>query len=114
MMGISQVGHLLVNQTDGVWHIAGMFDFGDAMLGLPEYDLLGPGAFLIQGDKHLLKEFLQSYGYLHDQVTSMLSHQLMALCLLHRYSNFNVQIRIKDWKNKVHSLEDLEKLVWGL
>lgn len=106
--------NFLVNQVAGVWHIAGLIDFGDSMLGLPEYDLLGPGAFLIQGDKLLLKEFLLSYGYSKDQMTPALSHQLTALMLLHKYSNLNVQIRITDWKNKVDSLEDLEKLVWGL
>ncbi len=106
--------NILVNQVKGVWHITGMIDFGDSMLGMPEYDLLGPGVFLIQGDKHLLKEFLASYGYSHDRITSMLSHQLTALMLLHKYSNLNVQIRIKHWKSKVHSLENLENLVWGL
>lgn len=105
--------NFLVNQVAGVWHIAGLIDFGDSMLGLPEYDLLGPGVFLIQGDKLLLREFLTSYGYSQDRMTPMLSHQLMALTLLHKYSNLNVQIRIKNWKSKVHSLEDLEKLVWG-
>lgn len=106
--------NFLVNQVDGVWHIAGLIDFGDSMLGLPEYDLLGPGAFLIQGDRELLREFLVSYGYSQDMMTPVLSHQLTALMLLHKYSNLNIQIRIKNWKNKVHSLEDLEKLVWGL
>lgn len=106
--------NILVIQTEGVWHIAGLIDFGDSMLGLPEYDLLGPGVFLIQGNKYLLKEFLISYGYSDDKMTPALSHQLTALCLLHKYSNFNVQIRIKDWRSKVHNLEDLEKLIWGL
>jgi len=105
--------NFLVKQVAGVWHIAGLIDFGDAMLGLPEYDLLGPGAFLIQGDKLLLKEFLTSYGYLPGSMTTQLSHQLTALMLLHRYSNLNIQIRIENWQNKVHSLKDFEDLVWG-
>lgn len=105
--------NFLVKQTHGVWHIDGLIDFGDSMLGLPEYDLLGPGAFLIQGDKSLLKEFLISYGYASNMLTPTLSHQLMALMLLHKYSNLNVQVRIKDWKNKVQNLKDLENLVWG-
>ena len=105
--------NFLVKQADGVWHISGLIDFGDAMLGLPEYDLLGPGAFLIQGDKQLLREFLTSYGYLPNEMTEMLSHQLMALMLLHQYSNLNIQVRIPNWKEKVGSLKDLENLVWG-
>jgi hygromycin-B 7''-O-kinase len=106
--------NFLVTQKSGVWHIHGLIDFGDAMLGLPQYDLLGPGAFLIQGDKILLKEFLIAYGYLPAELTATLSHQLTALMLLHRYSNLNVQIRIKNWKTKVNNLKELESLVWGL
>lgn len=105
--------NLLVNQIEGVWRISGLIDFGDAMLGLPQYDLLGPGAFLIQGDKRLLREFLMAYGYSENQLTSELSHQLMALMLLHQYSNLNGQIRIQDWQDKVTSMEELEQLVWG-
>lgn len=105
--------NFLVEQVDGIWHISGLIDFGDAMLGLPEYDLLGPGAFLIQGDKQLLREFLMSYGYLPNEMTEELSHQLMALMLLHQYSNLNIQVRIPNWKEKVGSLKDLESLVWG-
>lgn len=100
-------------QIDDIWHISGLIDFGDAMLGLPEYDLLGPGAFLIQGDKQLLREFLTAYGYLPHEMTDILSRQLMALMLLHQYSNLNIQVRIPYWKDKVHSLKDLENLVWG-
>lgn len=105
--------NFLVKQVNGSWHIDGLIDFGDAMLGSPAYDLLGPGAFLIQGDKLLLKEFFMSYGYAPDEMMAELSHKLTALMLLHRYSNLNIQIRIKDWKNKVHSMKDLENLVWG-
>ncbi len=105
--------NFLVKQVKNIWHINGLIDFGDAMLGLPEYDLLGPGAFLIQGDKVLLREFLMAYGYTPDTLTPALSHQMMALMLLHKYSNLNIQVRIKDWQRKVQSLKDLENLVWG-
>lgn len=106
--------NFLVNKFDGLWHISGLIDFGDCMLGLPKYDLLGPGAFLIQGDKELLKVFLTSYGYTSDQLNENLSHQLTALMLLHKYSNLNVQLRIQNWNDKVNNLKELENLVWGL
>src|SRR5690606_16828014 len=105
--------NLLAKQIQGVWHISGLIDFGDAMLGFPKYDLLGPGAFLIQGDKSLLREFLISYGYPSNMLTSEMSHQLMALALLHKYSNLNTQVRIKDWKEKAKNLKELENLMWG-
>lgn len=105
--------NLLVECKEGVWHIVGLIDFGDSMLGRAEYDLLGPGAFLIQGDKELLKEFLISYGYLKEALTENVSHLMTALMLLHQYSNLKVQLRIKNW-DKVKSLKELEKLAWGL
>ena len=105
--------NFLVKQESGIWHINGLIDFGDAMLGLPQYDLLGPGVFLIQGDKILLREFLISYGYLPEELTPALSHQLTTLMLLHRYSNLRLQIRIDNWENKVRGIKELEDLVWG-
>jgi hygromycin-B 7''-O-kinase len=105
--------NFLVKQENDIWHISGLIDFGDAMLGHPEYDLLGPIAFLIQGDKSLLKVFLKSYGYSNEQITAALSHKLMSLLLLHRYSNLDIQIRIEDWKKKVHKMKDLENLILG-
>jgi hygromycin-B 7''-O-kinase len=88
--------NILVKRVNRIWRIHGLIDFGDAMLGAPEYDLLGPAAFLVQGDKQLLREFLLAYGYAENELTLTLSHQLMALLLLHRYSNLSAQIRIKD------------------
>lgn len=106
--------NFLVTHIDGLWHISGLIDFGDAMLGHYKYDLLGPGAFLIQGDKQLLKAFLSAYGISADEMSAELSHQLTALMLLHKYSNLDVQVRVADWKKKVSSLKALENLVWGL
>lgn len=105
--------NFLVTNVEGDWHISGLIDFGDAMLGHYKYDLLGPGAFLIQGDKELLKAFLSAYGFLPNELNADLSHQLTALMLLHKYSNLEIQVRIIDWKNKVSSLKELENLVWG-
>ena len=105
--------NLLVSYTSGKWHITGLIDFGDAMLGFSEYDLLGPGAFLIQGNKELMKEFLISYGYHSDDLSPTLSRRLTTLMLLHRFSNLSIQVRIENWKDKVRSLKDLENLIWG-
>ncbi len=85
------------------------------MLGLADYDVLGPICFLIQGDTTLLRELLKSYGMTLDSYSSeelgMLKRKLTALILLHRYSFLNVQIRIPNWKEKVNSLNDLEDLI---
>ncbi|STX51489.1 Aminoglycoside phosphotransferase [Legionella busanensis] len=105
--------NFLVTHIEGAWHISGLIDFGDAMLGHYKYDLLGPGAFLIQGDKELLNAFLTAYGFLSHELNENLSHELTALMLLHKYSNLEIQVRIANWKNKISSLKKLEDLVWG-
>ena len=104
--------NLLVRPEDDHWTLCGMIDFGDCMLGLPEYDLLGPGAFLIEGNAGLLREFLLSYGYQENDLTPKLGRKLTLLMLLHRFSNLKNQLRIPNWENRVKSFEDLEELVW--
>jgi len=103
-----------VRPEENHWVLCGMIDFGDCMLGLPEYDLLGPGAFLIEGNAALLKEFLLSYGYQENELTLKLGKKLTLLTLLHRFSNLRNQLRISNWENRVRSFEDLEDLVWPL
>ncbi|MCA0369797.1 MAG: aminoglycoside phosphotransferase family protein [Proteobacteria bacterium] len=105
--------NLLVKEMDGIWHLHGVIDFGDAMLGSPAYDLLGPAAFLIQGDRALMRTFLISYGYDDVSLNQSLSRYLTALLLLHQYSNLSVQVRIDGWQERVNTLNDLADLVWG-
>lgn len=89
--------------------ISGMIDFGDAMIGFREYDLLGPLLFLCGGDRELISALYDGYGYRPDANTSQ---RLMLLAILHRYSNFPFQIRIDDWVNRVQSISALERLLF--
>jgi hygromycin-B 7''-O-kinase len=104
--------NLLVEGEPGKRRIAGMIDFGDAMTGFREYDLLGPILFLAQGDAVLTRAFLKAYGYDDDKIDAGLRRRLMVLALLHRYSNFTVQVRIPGWQERTDSLENLEKLIF--
>ena len=106
--------NLLVMNTSGLWHISGMIDFGDAMIGYREYDLLGPGLFLCEGNRELLQCLLRGYGYSDVQVDQDLRRRLMLLAVLHRYSNFPVQLRIPGWRERAKSIEELEELIWPL
>ena len=103
--------NLLADQTEnGSWHISGMIDFGDAMTGFREYDLLGPCTFLCAGNPDLLRALLRGYGY--KQNDPALGRRLMLLLILHRYSNLNAQVRIPGWQEQVTSLEALERLIF--
>jgi hygromycin-B 7''-O-kinase len=105
--------NLIVKANKGVWELNGLIDFGDSMLGAPEYDFLGPGAFLIQGDKQLARELLISYGYSTEDINAELSRKLTALTILHKYSNLNIQIRIPNWQEQAKTWVELESLIWG-
>jgi hygromycin-B 7''-O-kinase len=98
--------NLLVSPTPAGCALSGMIDFGDAMIGLPDYDLLGPCLFLAAGDRDLLAALFRGYpGALHRR-------RLMLLCLLHRYANLGVQLRVPGWRERARSIEDLEELIW--
>jgi hygromycin-B 7''-O-kinase len=81
-------GHLLVEDAQGHWRLAGLFDFDDARIGFAEYDLAATGLFLMYNRPHLLRAFLQAYGYRDADLTEALSQRLLAYTLLHRYRRF--------------------------
>jgi hygromycin-B 7''-O-kinase len=80
--------HLLLDDAQGQWRLAGLFDFDDARLGFREYDLAATALFLMHGRPQLLRAFLQAYGYGDTDLTDALSHRLLAYTLLHRYRRF--------------------------
>lgn len=103
-------GSILVTRRDGAWQVSGLVDFGDAMVGFSEYDLLGPGTFLAAGDPAHLQALLSGCGGAND---AGLGRRLMRLLLLHRYSNLPVQVRIEGWQ-RARDLDALERLLWPL
>lgn len=104
--------NLLLQQDADGWHLTGMIDFGDAMVGPRAYDLLGPSLFCCAGHPTLVDALFRGYygeGWTLDQEARV---QLMALAVLHRYANFDMQIRIPGWRDRVDSLEGLAALIW--
>lgn len=82
----------------GAPRLVGMFDFGDTMLGPPDYDLLGPATFLAAGDPVLLTALLDGYGLPLGERTRARRERWMVLLLLHRYSHLRVQVRLDGWQ----------------
>jgi len=105
--------NLLVDNKPRVQTIAGMIDFGDAMTGFGEYDLLGPLLFSCEGKGYLVNALLEGYGMTKAK-DKTLRRRLFVLQILHRYSCFKSQVRIPDWEKQVHTLEELENLIWPL
>jgi hygromycin-B 7''-O-kinase len=106
--------NLLVADANHVTDISGMIDFGDAMIGYHEYDLLGPLLFSCEGRAEFVAALLNGYGYRPEQQNRELRRRLFLLQILHRYSDFKAQMRVPGWERRARNLEDLEELIWPL
>jgi hygromycin-B 7''-O-kinase len=106
--------NLLVTRRADRWQLTGLIDFGDAWCGAPDYDLLGPATFLAAGDPARLRALLVARGYAPGDLVPALRDRLMALLLLHRHSDLDMQLRIPDWRGRAHSLDQLAALVFPL
>jgi hygromycin-B 7''-O-kinase len=101
--------NLLVRRANGRTSLAGLFDFGDGLLGPADYDLLGPSCFLVSGDRNRLRALFAGFGAeLPDEA---IRGRLMRLLLLHRYANLRLQIAIEGWE-RCASLDALAALLW--
>jgi hygromycin-B 7''-O-kinase len=104
--------NFLLNCQGDQWRLSGLIDFGDVMTGWGEYDLLGPSAFLTAGMPRRVRSLFEGFGYLPAEMDYTLKRRLMALALLHRFSNLNRQICIEGWQQKADDLAQLQDLLW--
>jgi hygromycin-B 7''-O-kinase len=83
--------HLLVSPgTDGRWRFSGLIDFEPAMRGAAEYEFVGVGCFVAEGDGRFLGRFLRAYGQPADDG---FPRRMMAWALLHYFSNLPAWMR---------------------
>ena len=104
--------NLLVQRDATGWQLTGMIDFGDAMVGPRDYDFLGPSMFSCHGDPPLITALFRGYVGEEHPMGPQARMRLMALAVLHRYANFDVQLRIPNWRERADSFEALAELVW--
>jgi hygromycin-B 7''-O-kinase len=55
---------------------------------------------------------LEGRGYAQHDLTPRLRDRLMALLLLHRHSDLDVQVRIDGWRERARTLDELAAIVW--
>jgi hygromycin-B 7''-O-kinase len=106
--------NIFLQEQSGRWRLAALIDFGDVMTGWGEYDLLGPSTFGAAGRPGRVRSLLRGFGYSEANLDVALPRRLMALLLLHRFSNLAVQIRIEGWQQKTADLHELERLLWPI
>lgn len=104
--------NFLLDCNDGDWELSGLIDFGDVMTGRAEYDLLGPSAFMTAGMPRRVRSLFEGFGYSRAECDFTLKRRLMALMLLHRFSDPVRHICIDGWQQKAGDLHQLQELLW--
>ncbi len=104
--------NFLLRCEDGDWRLSGLIDFGDAMTGRGEYDLLGPSVFMTAGMPRRVRSLLKGFGYSGAELDFTSKRRLMALMLLHRFSDPVRHICIEGWQQKADDLYQLQELLW--
>jgi hygromycin-B 7''-O-kinase len=104
--------NFLLNSEGGNWRLSGLIDFGDAMTGWGEYDLLGPSAFMTTGMPRRVRSLFSGFGYCKADIDFTMKRRLMALMLLHRASDPVSHICIEGWQQKAADLFELQELLW--
>ncbi|TNC47713.1 phosphotransferase [Rubellimicrobium rubrum] len=103
--------NLLLAEMDDRWHLAALIDFGDVMTGWPEYDLLGPSAFMCAGQVNRVESLLDGYGIEPRDVDRAMRRRLLTLMVLHRASDLR-NVRIEGWEARISKLTELEDVIW--
>jgi hygromycin-B 7''-O-kinase len=104
--------NFLLSRQDAGWQLSGLIDFGDALTGWGEYDLLGPSAFMTAGMPRRVRSLFDGYGYSGADINPALKHRLLALMLLHRASDLVGHLAIDGWQDKADNLFELAELLW--
>jgi hygromycin-B 7''-O-kinase len=106
--------NFLLSRDSAGWRMSGLIDFGDVMTGWCEYDLLGPSGFMTAGMPRRVRSLFEGYGYSSADINPDLKRRLMALTLLHRFSDPVRQICIDGWQQKAADLHQLQDLLWPI
>ncbi len=101
--------HLLVTRLGDGWRLSGLFDFADAMVGPPAYELPSVGLFVSCGDLALHRRFLTAYGFSPAALTPIFSERILAWTLCHRYANLPWFLLRMPVPKEERKLEDLAR-----
>ena len=74
--------------------------------------LLGPSAFMTAGMPGRVRSLFMGFGYSGAAFDFTLKRQLMALMLLHRFSEPVRHICFEGWQQQAGDLFELQELLW--
>jgi hygromycin-B 7''-O-kinase len=97
---------VLIAERRGRLELSGLFDFGDSIVGHPDYELISPIFLITKGEPGLSTALLHGYGIALDEHRS---RRLMAWSVLHQ---FNDLTRYIPGPGDAGSLELLRQRYW--
>lgn len=104
--------HVMVSESDGNWNMVSYVDFGDAMIGHPDYEIVAPGVDIAKGDADVLRALLVAAGYPESELDDCLRRRLMMYTLLHRYVKLGEVLPPIPQASGAGDLEELSRIMW--
>ncbi len=105
--------HVLLNRLDGEWRVTCIIDFGDARIGVPNYEWMPLWLGLFDRDIQALRAFLETYDrrLLTDQE---FPRRLIAWTLLHDFGADAIArlLRRSNVPTPVQTLTQLREVCW--
>ena len=105
--------HLLVQRTDGVWHLSAVIDWADATIGHPYYELPAVAEFIFRGEPPLMRELLLAWGAEAWSLDIEIGLDLLAWGLLHQFGSLPRMLRAVG-PPEPGSLDELADRLYGL
>ena len=105
--------HILLKRESGEWRISSVIDFGDAKIGVRDYEWMPLWLALFHRDTEVMRTFFEAYdpGLLADDE---LPQRVMAWTLLHDFGTDAITwlLRKVEAPTPVESLDELRALLW--
>lgn len=104
--------HVCVARENGRWTMTGLVDFGDSLVGHPDYESVSPGLDFSRGDGELLRTLLGASGTPEDDLTADLRHRLMAYTLVHQYVKLKDVLALVPASSGANGIDELAEILW--
>lgn len=105
-------GNLAVRRAGDGFELSGLFDFGDAMLGAPEHELIAPAAFMAVTVPGGLRALLRGRGDAEPERDPELATRLTGHLLLQRYCS--LPYLLARLEPRPSTLDELLARLWDL
>jgi hygromycin-B 7''-O-kinase len=106
--------HILGKVKHGKWNTLGMIDFGDARVGNLFYELSALHLDLFQGEKQMLRVFLENYGFEMSSDNNF-TKKAMNMTLLHQFGENILTDLFHRYPHleQIKTLDELAEEIWG-